>query len=170
MSSAVQEQGAGRTADQALGFSGHLRVRKASAGEKPGLAGFFACSGHAEWVKETLAAARARILVVERFSEGAWLPLGYAVTDAGGEIALALQPDERGRGLAHEALRAAVRELREEPFAELTACLGPEDAGFFRIFGKAGFTPAGECLFRGRPSTRYVLNLRGDCTPYNVWI
>ena len=61
------------------GFPGHLRVRTASAEERQGIADFFAGSDHAGWVEETLVSARARALVVERFAEGTWVPLGCTV-------------------------------------------------------------------------------------------
>jgi len=170
MSSEAQARGAGRTEKRACGYPGHLRVRDASVLERRSLAGLFAESDRAGWVTEAFASARARVLVVERFAKGAWAPLGCTVTDTGGETALALFPHERRRGFAHEVLRAAVRVLREEPLNGLTACLGPDHEGLAGIFAGAGFTPAGTCLFRGRPSMQYVRNLRGDCTPYNVWI
>jgi RimJ/RimL family protein N-acetyltransferase len=109
-------------------------------------------------------------LVAERFAERSWVPVGLTVTAADGETVLALYPGERGRGLAPEVLRAALRGLREEPFTELSAFIETGDARAATVFEKAGFAPAGSCRFRGRTSTRFVRNLRGDCTPYNVWI
>ena len=170
MNGAVHERGDGRKGSRTCGFPGHLRVRDASPRERQSLAGLFAESAHSGWVAETLAAAGSMVLLVERFANGTWVPLGCAVTDVAGETALALCPDDRRRGFAHEVLRAAIRVLREEPFTQLTACLGPEHEGLAGIFARAGFAPAGSCLFGGRPSTRYVRNLRGDCTTYNVWI
>lgn len=170
MDSAVHERGAVRMGSRACGFPGHLRVRKASGAEMPWIAGLFAGSAPVGWVEDALADARARVLVVERFANGVWVPLGCTVTDAVGQTAVALCPDDRRRGFAHEVLRAAVRVLLEEPLTELTACLGPEHEGLAGIFARAGFAPAGTFPFRDRPSTRYVRNLRGDCTTYNVWI
>jgi GNAT superfamily N-acetyltransferase len=123
------------------------------------------------WAAEALETGRARALVVERFEGPTVFPWGFRVEAAAdGETVLALHVGERGRGLAHEALRAAIRVLREEPFAELSASIGEDDARAARVFEKAGFSPAGPCRFRGRLSTRYICNLRGDCTAYNVWI
>jgi GNAT superfamily N-acetyltransferase len=145
-------------------------VRPAAAAEVRQLTGLFADPERANWVKEALATGRAWALVVERFEGLTRVPLGFTVTAADGETALALHVGERGRGMARETLRAAIRVLREEPFTELSASIGADDARAARAFEKAGFSPAGSCRFRGRPSTRYIRNLRGDCTPYNVWI
>ncbi len=170
MNHAVQEQTGRRRAGRACGFAGHLRVRPATATEARQLAGLFPDAERACWAAEALETGRARALVVERFEGPTRVPLGFTVTAADGETVLALHVGERGRGLAHEALRAAIRVLREEPFAELSASIGEDDARAARVFEKAGFSPAGPCRFRGRPSTRFIRNLRGDCTPYNVWI
>lgn len=145
-------------------------MRPAAAAEAQHLAGLFPDAERAGWVTEALATGRARALVVERFEGLTRVPLGLTVAAADGETALALYPGERCRGLAHEVLRAAIRALREEPFAELSASIGADDARAARVFEKAGFTPAGSCRFLGRPSTRFIRNLRGDCTAYNVWI
>lgn len=170
MNNAVQAQTGRRGAGRTCGFAGHLRVRPAAAAEAQHLAGLFPDAERAGWVTEALATGRARALVVERFEGLTRVPLGLTVAAADGETALALYPGERCRGLAHEVLRAAIRALREEPFAELSASIGADDARAARVFEKAGFTPAGSCRFLGRPSTRFIRNLRGDCTAYNVWI
>lgn len=170
MSNAVQAQTGRRGAGRTCGFAGHLRVRPAAAAEAQHLAGLFRDAERAGWVTEALATGRTRALVVERLEGLTRVPLGFTVTAADGETALALHVGERGRGMAHEALRAAIRALREEPFTELSACVGVDDARAARVFEKAGFAPAGSCCFRGRLSTWFIRTLRGDCTPYNVWI
>lgn len=170
MNHAVQEQTARRGAGRTCGFAGYLRVRPAAAAEARQLAGLFPDAERASWATEALETGRVWALVVERFEGLTRVPLGFTVTAADGETALALQVGERGRGLAHEVMRAAIRVLREEPFTELSASIGADDARAARVFEKAGFSPAGPCRFRGRPSTRFIRNLRGDCTPYNVWI
>ncbi len=170
MNHAVQEQTGRRGAGRTCGFAGYLRVRPAAAAEARQLAGLFPDAERASWATEALETGRAWALVVERFEGLTRVPLGFTVTAADGETALALHVGERGRGMAHEALRAAIRVLSEEPFTELSASIGADDARAARVFEKAGFAPAGPCRFLGRPSTRYIRNLRGDCTPYNVWI
>ncbi len=170
MNNAVQEQTGRRGAGRTCGFAGHLRVRPAAAAEAQHLAGLFRDAERASWVAETSSAEGTLALVAERFARTEWKSAGITVTAADGETVLALYPDERCRGLAHEVLRAAVRVLREEPFTELSACVGEDDARAARVFEKAGFAPAGPCRFLGRPSTRFIRTLRGDCTPYNVWI
>jgi RimJ/RimL family protein N-acetyltransferase len=170
MNGAAQERDIGSDSKRVCVFPGFLRVRNASDEELCGFPALFAEPDRGSWVAEAIATGRAKALVVERFAEKTWDPVGFTVTAPDGETALALRPHERRRGLAHEALRAAVRVLREEPFAELSACIDPGDTGSVRTFERAGFAPAGSCRFRGRPSTRYVRNLRGDCMPFNVWI
>jgi len=170
MNRALQQSGPGRGEGKAGGFAGHLRVRRAGPGEMPAFAVPFEDAERRRWVAETLAAGRALALVVERFAGRAWVAAGRIVADADGETAVAVDPGERGRGLAHQVLRAGIRVLREEPFTALTARIEPGDARAAKTFERAGFAPAGSCRFGGRPSMRYVLNLRGDCTPYNVWI
>jgi|GEM_PF-1144570 len=170
MNHPVREQTERRGAERACGFAGHLRVRPAAADEARRLAGLFPDAERARWVTDALETGRACALVVERFEGLTRVPLGFVVTAADGETALAIHAGERGRGLAHEAMRAAIRILREEPFTELRASVGADDARAARVFEKAGFAPAGPCRFRGRPSRRFTRNLRGDCTPYNVWI
>lgn len=170
MNREMQQSGPGRGETLAGGFEGHLRVRRAAPGEIPGFAVLFEDPDRRRWVAETLAARGSKALVVERFAGTRWVPVGRTVTDADGETAVALDPRDRGRGLAHEVLRAGVRVLHEEPFLHLSATVVTGDAGAARVFEKAGFTPAGPCRFRGRPATRWIRNLRGDCTPYNVWI
>lgn len=170
MNGAVQQMDTKHSEKGACRFAGHLRVRPAASAEAKELAGLFADPGRGRWAAETLAGGRARSLVIERFAGATWRALGFTVTAADGETALALHVGERGRGMAHEALRAALRGLREEPFTELSAIIETDDARTAAVFEKAGFAPAGSCRFRGRTSTRFVRNLRGDCTPYNVWI
>lgn len=169
MNGATQRQTGRRGAARTCGFAGHLRVRHA-ADEERQFIGLFEDPERRRWAVETLAGGRARSLVIERFAGATWLALGFTVTAADGETALALHVGERGRGMAHEALRAALRGLREEPFTELSAIIETDDARTAAVFEKAGFAPAGSCRVRGRTSTRFVRNLRGDCTPYNVWI
>jgi len=170
MNRATQESSPGCSGRMAGGFAGHLRVRSAAPGEMPDFAVLFEDPERRRWVVETLAAGGSRALVVERFAGRAWTPVGRTVTAADGETVMALDPGDRGRGLAHEVLRAAIRVLREDPCTHLSASIGADDAKAARVFEKAGFAPAGPCRFRGRPATRYLRNLRGDCTPYNVWI
>jgi len=170
MNGTMPESGAGRGGRTAGGFAGHLRVRVAAPGERPDFAVPFEDPDRRRWVVETLAAGGSRALVVERFAGRAWTPVGRTVTAADGETVMALDPGDRGRGLAHEVLRAAIRVLREDPCTHLSASIGADDAKAARVFEKAGFAPAGPCRFRGRPATRYLRSLRGDCTPYNVWI
>lgn len=170
MNGAAQERDIRRSPKRVCGFPGHLRVRNASAEEMRGFARLFADPDRSGWVTETIATGRARALVVERFTERIWVPLAWTVTAADGETALALRSEEYGKGLAHEALRAAIRVLRDEPFAALTACVVQGDVKVAKAFERAGFSPEGTCRFRGRLTVKYVRNLRGDCTPYNVWI
>lgn len=170
MNRAMQENGQGRIGRMDGGFAGHLRVRRADPGEMRAFAVLFEDAERRRWAAETLAAGRALALVVERSAGRAWVAAGRIVTDAEGETAVAVDPGERGRGLAHEVLRAGIRVLREEPFTALTARIGPGEVRAAKAFEKAGFAPAGSCRFGDRPSMRYIRNLRGDCTPYNVWI
>ncbi len=169
MNGARQNRDTRRSEKRTCSFAGHLRVSRA-ADEARSLAGLFEDPERRRWAGETLAGGRARALVIERFAGATWVALGFTVTASDGETALALRVEERGKGLAREALRAAVRVLREEPFSELSASIEPDDARAVRTFEQAGFAPSGACRFRGRPSTRYIRTLRGDCTPYNVWI
>ena len=170
MNGAVQQKDTKHIEKRARRFAGHLRVRPAASAEAKELAGLFADPQRGLRAVRALEAGRAMALVAERFAERSWVPVGLTVTAADGETVLALYPGERGRGLAPEVLRAALRGLREEPFTELSAFIETDDARAATVFEKAGFAPAGSCRFRGRTSTRFVRNLRGDCTPYNVWI
>lgn len=170
MDASLQERHGRKGAVRSCGFAGHLRVRPATAADVRQLAALFPDPERARWMTEAIATGRAWALVVERFEGLNRVPVGFTMTAADGETVLALHAGERGKGLAHEALRAAIRVLREEPFTELNASVGADDARTARVFEKAGFVPAGSNRFRGRSSTRYVRNLRGDCTPYNVWI
>ena len=116
MNGVAQERDIRRSPKRVCDFPGHLRVRNASAEEMRGFARLFADPDRSGWVTETIATGRRspRCGTVRGESR---VPLAWTVTAADGETALALRSEEYGKGLAHEALRAAIRVLRDEPFA-----------------------------------------------------
>lgn len=146
-------------------FSGHLRVREVSAGNQTGFANQFPDLERRLWVEKALRDPRTRLLAVDKFEEKKWLPIGQAVIDVHGEMAVSLSSRYRGLGLSSTAIRATAQHLREYPLTVLTARIGDSETAAVRAFELAGFIAP-----TGRPSGRYTLILRDACLPFNVWI
>jgi RimJ/RimL family protein N-acetyltransferase len=86
--------------------------------------------------------------------------------EAGWEIESELQ----GRGLATEAMRAAIDDVwARTPADHLVAYIRPENAASRRVAHKLGFTPRGEGLTRsGDPMTVYELRAPQNVRPRRV--
>jgi [ribosomal protein S5]-alanine N-acetyltransferase len=60
------------------------------------------------------------------------------------EVGFLLHPDHWGKGLAHEAMQAAIGHLfATHPIPELTAEADPRNAASLRLLGKLGFVETG---------------------------
>ena len=153
-----------------LAFRGHIRVREASAEEMKGFTGLFPDGERGWWVERALESRRTKVLVMENFEGRAWVPLGQAIVDAGGEMAVFLVPRFRGRGLCSAAIRAAVQTLRDHPLTVLTARVDEGDRAAAGAFERAGFVPSGRDASGDRPRVLYTFAMRGECMPFNVWI
>lgn len=151
-------------------FSGHIRVREAFAEEMKGLTGRFPDGERGRWVERALESRQTKVLVMENFEGRAWIPLGQAIVDAGGEIAVLLLPRFRGLGLGSAAIRAAAQTLRDHLLTVLTARVDEEDRAAAVAFERAGFTPSGRDASGELARVLYTLTLRSECTPFNVWI
>jgi len=158
-----------RTA-QGGAFRGHVRVHETSARQGQMLASRFPDGERRRWVEEALADRRTKLLDMEIFEERAWVLIGQAIADAGGEMAVLLLPRFRGLGLCSAVVRAAVQALREYPLAILTAGVDEGDRAAAGAFERAGFAPSGRDTSGGRARIIYTMALRGECTPLNVWI
>ena len=154
---------------QGSAFRGHVRVHETSPMDQEGLAGRFPDGQRRRWVEEALASRQSKVLDMEIFEERAWVLLGQAIADAGGEMAVLLHPRFRGLGFCRTAIRAAVQALRDRPLTVLTARVDEMDrtAGAFM---RAGFAPSGRDASGEGARVVYTLALRGKCTPFNVWI
>jgi RimJ/RimL family protein N-acetyltransferase len=151
-------------------FTGHLRVRKASAEERKELASLFPEQDRSRWVEQTLQADRSWVQVVERFENRKWVSIGVAIVDAAGQTAFGLLPRHRGLGLSSAAIRAVLQSLREYTLTVLTARIGNAERSAARAFERAGFVFSGQSVSAGRIECRYRFVIRGECTPFNVWI
>jgi RimJ/RimL family protein N-acetyltransferase len=107
---------------------------------------------------------------MEIFEQRAWVLLGQAIADAGGEMAVLLLPRFRGLGFCCAAIRAAVQALRDHPLMVLTARVDEMDRAAAGAFQRAGFTLSGRDAPGEGARVVYTLALRGECTPFNVWI
>jgi RimJ/RimL family protein N-acetyltransferase len=153
-----------------LVFRGHIRVREASAEEMKGFTGLLPDGERGRWVERALESRRTKVLVMENFEGRAWVPLGQAIVDAGGEMVVFLVPRFRGRGLCSAAIRAAVQNLRDQPLTVLTARVDEGDRAAAGAFERAGFVPSGRDASGDRPRVLYTFSMRGECMPFNVWI
>lgn len=152
-------------------FAGHLRVRIAAADESEGLAILFPERDRFRWVEQTLRTDPSWALVVERFEDRKWAPVGLAIVDAAGKMAFGLFPRYRGQGLSSAAIRAALQALREYTLTVITARIGNTERQAARAFERAGFVLSGEAVStEGRIEYLYRFVIRGECTPFNVWI
>ncbi len=113
---------------------------------------------------------RAWILAVENFENGKWVTLGYAIVDTGGQIALCILPRYRGQGLSPAAVRAVLQTMRDYTLTVLTARVSEAEPAAARAFERAGFIFSGQSVSAGRIERLYSFSIRGECTPYNVWI
>ena len=152
------------------GLAGHLRVRKAAAGEGEGLATLFPERDRSRWVEQTLRTEKSWALVVEKFENRKWAPVGVAVVDAVGQMAFGLFHRYRGKGLSPAAIRAALQALREYTLTVVTARIGDTERSAARAFEQAGFVLSGQSVSEGRIEFLYRFVIRGECTPFNVWI
>ena len=151
-------------------FRGHVRVHETSAVDREGLAGRFPDGERRRWAEEALASRQSMALDMEIFEEGAWVLLGQAIADAGGEMAVLLHPRFRGLGFCCAAIRAAVQALRDHPLMVLTARVDEMDRAAAGAFKRAGFALSGKDASGEGARVVYTLALRGECTPFNVWI
>ena len=151
-------------------FRGHVRVHETSAVDREGLAGRFPDGVRRRWVEGALASRQSKVLDMEIFEQRAWVLLGQAIADAGGEMAVLLLPRFRGLGFCCTAIRAAVQALRDHPLMVLTARVDEMDRAAAGAFKRAGFSPSGRDALGERSRDVYALALRGECTPFNVWI
>jgi RimJ/RimL family protein N-acetyltransferase len=151
-------------------FTGHLRVRKAAAEESEGLAILFPERDRSRWVEQALRSDRSWALVVEKFENRKWVPVGLAIVDAVGQMAFGLFPRYRGKGLSSAAIRAALQTLREYTLTVITAQIGDTERSAARAFERAGFVLSRESVSTGRIECLYRFVIRGECTPFNVWI
>jgi RimJ/RimL family protein N-acetyltransferase len=151
-------------------FAGHLRVRKAAAEESEGLAILFPERDRSRWVEQALRSDRSWALVVEKFENRKWVPVGLAIVDAVGQMAFGLFPRYRGKGLSSAAIRAALQTLREYTLTVITAQIGDTERSAARAFERAGFVLSRESVSTGRIECLYRFVIRGECTPFNVWI
>ncbi len=151
-------------------FAGHLRVRQYAAEERRGLERLFPDRDRSRWVMQTIRCGRAWILAVEIFENGKWVPLGHAIVDTGGQIALCILPRYRGRGLSPAAIRAVLHTMREYTLTVLTARVSEAEPAAARAFERAGFIFSGQSVSAGRIERLYSFSIRGECTPFNVWI
>jgi RimJ/RimL family protein N-acetyltransferase len=151
-------------------FTGHLRVRKAAAEESEGLAILFPERDRSRWVEQALRSDRSWALVVEKFENRKWVPVGLAIVDAVGQMAFGLFPRYRGKGLSSAAIRAALQTLREYTLTVITAQIGDTERSAARAFERAGFVLSKESVSMGRLECLYRFVIRGECTPFNVWI
>jgi hypothetical protein len=149
---------------------GHLRVREAPAEERRGLERLFPDRDRVRWVSQTLQSDRAWALVVETWDNRNWAPLGFAIVDACGLMALCILPRYRGLGRSPAAIRASMQHLRQYPLAVLTARVGDADPAAAKAFERAGFVFSGQSVSAGRRERRYDFVIRDDCTAFNVWI
>jgi RimJ/RimL family protein N-acetyltransferase len=167
---AAGSEGGKRGMPRADSFSAHQRVREATAEERRGLERSFPDRDRSRWVSQTLRSKRAWALVVETFENRQWVPLGHAIVDSGGLMALCILPRHRRQGRSPAAIRAALRYLREYPLSVLTARVGDAESAAARAFERAGFVFSGQAVSAGRVERRYDFVIRGECTPFNVWI
>jgi RimJ/RimL family protein N-acetyltransferase len=151
-------------------FTGHLRVREAAAEERKGLASLFQDWDRSRWVEQTLQTDRSWAPVVERFENKKWIPIGLAIIDATGQMAFGLLPRYRGLGFSSIAIRAALQYLREYTLTVLTARIGDTEPSVARAFERAGFVFSGQSVSAGRIERLYDFVIRGECSPFNVWI
>ncbi len=119
---------------------------------------------------QTVRCGSAWILAVEVFENGKWVPLGHAIVDAGGQIALCIFPRYRGQGLSPAAIRAVLQTMREYTLTVLTARISDAEPAAARAFERAGFVFSGQSVSAGRIKRLYSFSIRGECTPFNVWI
>jgi len=151
-------------------FRGHVRVHETSAVDKEGISGRFPDGECRRWVEGALASRQSKVLDMEIFEERAWVLLGQAIADAGGEMAVSLLPRFKGLGLCSAAIRAAVQSLRNHHLTVLTARVDEGDRAAAGAFERAGFAPSGRDASGECTRVVYTLALRGECTPFNVWI
>ncbi len=151
-------------------FAGHLRVREVPAEERRGLERLFPDWDRGQWVSKTLQSDRAWALVIEIFDNRKWIPLGYAIVDAGGLMAFCILPRYRGLGRSPAAIRAALHYLREYPLAVLTARVDDAEPEAAEAFERAGFVLSGRTVSEGRIERQYDFVIRDEGTPFNVWI
>ncbi len=151
-------------------FAGHLRVRKAAAEESEGLAILFPERDRSRWVEQTLRTEKSWALVVEKFENRKWAPVGVAIVDVVGQMAFGLFPRYRGKGLSPAAIRAVIQAMREYTLTVLTARISDAEPAAARAFERAGFVFSGQAVSAGRIEFLYRFVIRGECTPFNVWI
>jgi RimJ/RimL family protein N-acetyltransferase len=151
-------------------FAGHLRVRIAAADESEGLAILFPERDRFRWVEQTLRTEKSWALVVEKFENRKWAPIGVAIVDAAGQMAFGLFPRYRRKGLSSAAMRAALQTLREYTLTVITARISDTERQAARAFERAGFVFSGHAVSAGRIEYLYRFVIRGECTPFNVWI
>jgi GNAT superfamily N-acetyltransferase len=166
--SAVTESRDRKTQDIAI--RGHIRVHETPAGVREGLAGCFPDGECRRWAEGALATCLTTVLDMEIFEKRAWILLGQAIADAGGEMSVSLHPRFRGQGLCSAVIRAAVQALRDHPLTVLTARVDEGDRAAAGAFEQAGFTSSGRDTSGELARIVYTLDLRGECTPFNVWI
>jgi RimJ/RimL family protein N-acetyltransferase len=169
MTGIAEEKSADRKT-QGSAFRGHVRVHEASAADKEGIEGRFPDGERRRWAGRALASGQSTVLDMEIFEGRTWVPLGQAIADAGGELAVLLLPRFRGIGLCSAAIRAAVQALRDLPLTVITARVDERERAAAAAFERAGFTPSGMDASGGCVWILYSLSLRGECTPFNVWI
>ena len=151
-------------------FTGHLQVRKASAEEREGLTIIFPERDRSRWVEQTLRTEKSWALIVERFENRKWAPAGFAIVDAAGQMAFGLLPRYRGQGLSSTAIRAVLQYMREYTLTVITARIGNAERSAARAVERAGFVLSREAVSTGRVDCLYRFVIRGECTPFNVWI
>jgi GNAT superfamily N-acetyltransferase len=151
-------------------FAGHLRVRKAAAKEGKILAGLLMEQVRIRWVEHVLRTDRSRALVVERFESRKWGPVGLAIVDAAGQMVFGLLPRYRGQGFSSAAIRAALQYFRECTLTVITARIGDAEISAARAFERAGFVFSGQAVSADRIECLYRFVIRGESTPFNVWI
>ena len=164
------ESGAIGTIPGSGAFTGHLRVREATAEERKEFASLVPERDCGRWVEQTVQSDRSWAPVVERFGNRRWIPIGLAMVDAKGQMAFGLLPSYRGKGFASAAIRAVIQYLREYPLTVLRACVDPEDLIMAEAYRRAGFVFSGRVVMRERILDSCILVLRQECPSFNVWI
>ena len=151
-------------------LTGHLRVREAVAEERTRLASLFPDRDRSRWVEHTLQADRSWVLVMERFENRKWVPIGLAIVDEAGQMAFGLLPRYRKLSFSSAALRAVLQYMREYTLAVLTARIGDAEPSATKAFERAGFFFSEQSVSSGQIERLYEFVIRGENSPLNVWI